>query len=262
MGIIDRIVERKRMRLEAAKAAEPLAAIRKRAEGDVPPPLDFAAAIARGPEQGIRLIAELKKASPSKGLIRADFDPSAIAGVYDSRAHAISVLTEEDFFQGSLSYIAQARKSTGLPLLRKDFIFDEYQLYEARAAGADAVLLIAMALDDAQGADYMALAHGLDMSVLFEVHDMRELERVLKLDAPIIGINNRNLSTLDISLETTARLKAEIPAGHTVVSESGISTREDVLMLEDAAVDAMLVGTTFMKAPEVGAKVDELLGRG
>jgi indole-3-glycerol phosphate synthase len=145
--------------------------------------------------------------------------------------------------------------------LRKDFIFDPYQIYESRANGADAVLLIAMALEDAQAGEYMALAGELGLGVLLEVHDMAELERALKLDAPVIGINNRDLGTLDISLETTFRLKAEIPGGHTVVSESGISTRDDVLRLEEAAVDAMLVGTTFMKAPDVGAKVDELLGK-
>lgn len=261
MGIIDTIIDKKRQRLTGAMRAEPLGEIRARAGGMEQPPLDFASAITRKEGQGVRLIAELKKASPSKGLIRDDFDPAVLAGIYDSRAQAISVLTEEDFFQGDLTYIGRARTSSGLPLLRKDFIFDEYQIYEARAAGADALLLIAMALQDGQAAEYMALARELGLGVLFEVHDMAELERALKLDAPVIGINNRDLGTLDISLDTTLRLKAEIPAGHTVVSESGISSRRDVLMVEEAGVDAVLVGTTFMKSPDVGAKVDELLGK-
>lgn len=261
MGIIDTIIDKKRLRLEAARSREPLASLRQRAEGAGPAQLDFASAISRKPGQGIRLIAELKKASPSKGLIRVDFDPAAIAHIYDSRAQAISVLTEEDFFQGSLSYIKKARSASSLPLLRKDFIFDPYQIYEARASGADAILLIAMALEDSQAGEYMALARELGLGVLFEVHDMGELERALRLGASVIGINNRDLGTLEISLETTFRLKAEIPPGHTVVSESGISTREDVLRLEEAAIDAMLIGTTFMSSPDVGAKVDELLGK-
>lgn len=261
MGIIDTIIDRKRQRLDEARAMEPLSSLRARAEGAVPPPLDFTSAITRAEGQGIRLIAELKKASPSKGLIRDDFDPAAIAGIYDSRAQAISVLTEEDFFSGSLENLSLARSASGLPLLRKDFIFDPYQIYEARAGGADAILLIAMALEDTQAGEYMALARELGLGVLFEVHDMGELERALELDAPVIGINNRDLGTLEISLETTFRLKDEIPPGHTVVSESGISTRQDVLRLQEAAIDAMLIGTTFMNSPDVGAKVDELLGR-
>jgi len=259
MGIIDTIMDKKRLRLDEARSKESLAALRARAEG-APSTIDFASAITRKDGQGIRLIAELKKASPSKGLIRADFDPAFISGIYDSRAQAISVLTEEDFFQGSLGYIKEARSASGLPLLRKDFIFDPYQIYEARASGADAILLIAMALEDAQAGEYMALSRELGMGVLFEVHDMRELERGLKLGFPVIGINNRDLGTLEISLETTFRLKKEIPPEHTVVSESGISTRQDVLRLDEAAIDAMLIGTTFMKSPDVGAKVDELLG--
>ena len=261
MGIIDTIIDRKRERLAEVRKKEPLASIRKRAEGMGQAPLDFRASITRQPQQGIRLIAELKKASPSKGLIRADFDPAGIAGIYDSRAQAISVLTEEDFFQGSISYIQEARSASGLPLLRKDFLFDPYQIYEARANGADAILLIAMALEDSQAGEYIALARELGLGVLFEVHDMKELERALKLEARVIGINNRDLGTLEISLETTFRLKQEIPEGHAIVSESGISSRGDVIRLEEAGVDAMLVGTTFMKAPDVGAKVDELIGK-
>jgi len=261
MGIIDTIIARKRQRLEDARSREPLGSIRARAEGAEHLTLDFVSSITRKPGEGIRLIAELKKASPSRGLIREDFDPAGIAGIYQSRAQAISVLTEEDFFQGSLGYIKEARSASSLPLLRKDFIFDPYQIYEARANGADAILLIAMALEDSEAGEYMVLAGELGLGVLFEVHDMGELERALKLGAPVIGINNRDLGTLEISLETTFRLKSEIPSGYTVVSESGISTREDVVRLEDADIDAMLVGTTFMKAPDVGAKVDELLGK-
>jgi indole-3-glycerol phosphate synthase len=260
MGVLGRIIERKKERLALARSRAPLAEVKARAM-DAEAARDFAGAIRRqgGP---IRLIAEVKRASPSRGLIRADFDPAAIARIYERRAAAVSVLTEEDFFQGSLSYIALVRAATGRPVLRKDFIIDEYQLYESRAAGADAVLLIAAALGRAQAAEYVRLSADLGMAALFEVHNGGELESALGAGASIIGVNNRDLTTLKVEIETTFRLKAGIPAGKAVVSESGISRREDVLRLEAAGVDAVLIGTAFMEAGDIGRKVDELMGGG
>jgi indole-3-glycerol phosphate synthase len=257
MSIITKIIDKKRLRLKALKAKEPLPAIRKRAE-DKENPRDFKAAITREEGDSLKLIAELKKASPSKGLIRADFDPRAIATIYGQKADAMSVLTEEDFFQGNLQFVEQAKDVAPCPALRKDFIFDEYQIYEARAAGADAILLIEMALDGAQAVEYLALARELGMAVLFEAHDGHELERALKAGADILGVNNRDLRTLEISLETTFALRGEVPKGVTMVSESGISTRADVLRLEEAGVDAMLVGTSIMRESDIAAKIDSL----
>lgn len=258
MGVLDKIIETKKERLKSAKSASPLASL-KSAITDQPPPRDFASAIKRG--NGIRLIAELKKASPSKGLIRADFDPTVISRIYADRADAISVLTEEDFFSGDIAYIKAAKAASSLPALRKDFIFDEYQIFESRANSADAVLLIAAALEKNQAAEYLALAAELGLAVLFEVHNMPELETALAIGADIIGINNRNLTTLDVDLQTTFDLKAEVPEGRTLVSESGIRAREDITRLDAAGVDAMLIGTAFMEAPNIGSKMDELLGR-
>ncbi len=259
MSILDEIVKKKKERLAGAKAkrnrGELMSAIK-----DMPAPLDFRRAIKR--ENGIRLIAELKKASPSRGLIRPDFDPARIAAIYKKWASALSVLTEEDFFQGSIEYLKTAKAEAQLPVLRKDFIFDEYQIYESRAEGADAILLIARLLAPSQAAEYMHLAGELGLGVLFEVHDYRELETALRIDAPIIGINNRNLETLQIDLQTTFNLKKELPAGKVAVSESGINTRADVLRLEEAGVDAMLVGTAFMKERDMEAKIRELMGAG
>lgn len=224
-------------------------------------PFDFTSAISRK-EGPIRLIAEVKKASPSRGIIRQDFDDKGIAAVYKEKGvDAISVLTEEDFFQGNLEYLSEVKEVAALPVLRKDFIFDEYQVYEARANNADALLLIAAILSPAQGDEYLHLAKELGMAVLFEVHDHAELEMALKINAPVIGINNRNLKTLKIDLGTTFLLKREIPADRIVVSESGIRTREDVRRLEDAGVDSMLIGTSLMESGDIGSKIDELRGR-
>ncbi len=255
MAILDEILRKRRERLAAEKVRRPIGEIKSRI-GDMPAPLDFLHAIKR--KNGINLIAEVKKASPSLGLIRADFDPQKIAAVYREKAAAISVLTEEDFFQGSLACLEVVKKTSGKPVLRKDFIFDPYQVYEARAAGADALLLIAKALSCNQAEDLMGVAGELGLGVLFEIHDMKDLEAALRLDAPIIGINNRDLDTLKVDIETTFRLKGGIPAGKVVVSESGIGEKAHVSRLEEAGVDAILAGTVFMKSPVIGEKINEL----
>jgi indole-3-glycerol phosphate synthase len=258
MDILTTIVNKKKERLDIVKAALPLAMLKDRI-ADVEAARNFAEAI-KARDGRIRLIAELKKASPSKGLIRADFDPAVIAAVYEATpVSAISVLTEEDFFQGHLSYLAQVKSVSAKPVLRKDFIFDEYQIYEARANGADAILLIGAILDCNKAAEFYTLASTLGMTVLFEVHDEDDLALALNVDAAIIGINNRNLKTMKIDLATSLRIKKLIPANKIVVSESGIKTRQDVLTLQSSGIDAMLIGTSFMETPDIGGKIDELM---
>ncbi|MGC2061975.1 MAG: indole-3-glycerol phosphate synthase TrpC [Thermodesulfovibrionales bacterium] len=259
MSVLNRIVEQKKVRIASAKAKRPLSELKSFISG-VERPRDFAGAVTGNAGQ-VRLIAELKKASPSRGLIRPDFDHRKIASIYEAKAvDALSVLTEEDFFQGKIDYLPEVRAITSRPLLRKDFLVDDYQIFEARACQADAVLLIAAILGKNQAAEYLSCAQELGMAVLFEVHDRKELEMALLIDAPIIGINNRNLKTLSIDLETTFQLRKEIPKEKTVVSESGISRHEDVLRLLEAGVDAMLVGSSFMASPDIGRKIDELRG--
>jgi indole-3-glycerol phosphate synthase len=260
MTILEKILSKKKERLASAKFQTPLSEL-KTVVKDLDSPGNFISSITRN-SHGIRLIAEIKKASPSKGLIRPGFDHKEIAAAYQSnKVDAISVLTEEDFFQGSLEFIKDVKKIAACPVLRKDFIFDEYQLYEARANSADAVLLIAAVLQHSQAEEYLHIARELGLSVLFEVHDFKELETVLKIQAPIIGINNRNLKNLTIDLNTTFELKKQIPAGRVVVSESGIKTREDVLKLEEAGIDAMLVGTSLMESGNIGGQISILRGR-
>ena len=203
------------------------------------------------------VIAEVKKASPSKGLLREDFIPADIAQSYafgDGKVSAacLSVLTDQQYFQGSTDFLKQARASCDLPVLRKDFMVDVFQIYESRAMGADCVLLIAACLTDAQMADFEAVAHDLGMAVLVEVHDAAELERALKLKTPLLGVNNRNLRTFDVSLDTTLTLMTQLPPEKLLITESGIATREDVLRLRQAGVHAFLVGEAFMRAPEPG----------
>lgn len=259
MSVLAKIAEKKRERLAAAKRRISSSELSSRLK-DLPAPLDFAGAI-RGQGGPVRLIAEVKKASPSKGLIRKDFDHKAIASVYkDRQVNAISVLTEEDFFQGKLEFLGDVKKIAGLPVLRKDFILDEYQVIEARVNGADAILLIAAMLEKNQAAEYMHMAAELGLAVLFEVHDHDELVMALDIDAPVIGINNRNLKTLQIDLNTTFILKKEIPHGKIIVSESGIRNRQDVLRLEEAGIDAMLIGTSLMESNDIGSKIAELRG--
>jgi indole-3-glycerol phosphate synthase len=207
------------------------------------------------------VIAEVKKASPSKGVLRAEFIPADIAQSYaEHGAACLSVLTDVQFFQGSVDYLKQARASCQLPVLRKDFMVDAYQIFESRAMGADAVLLIASCLDDAQMAEFEAIAHSLDMAVLVEVHDQAELERALRLKTPLMGINNRNLQTFEVSLDTTLALRTLVPADRILVTESGIQTRDDVLRLGAAGVGAFLVGEAFMRAPEPGEALSALFG--
>ncbi len=205
------------------------------------------------------VIAEVKKASPSKGVLRADFQPAQIAASYErGGAACLSVLTEVEFFQGSDEYLQQARAACALPVIRKDFIVDPYQVVEARAIGADCILLIVACLDDGQLRELSAVATELGMDVLVEVHDAAELERMLPLDLPLVGINNRNLRTFETRLETTLELLPRIPGGRVVVTESGIHTRDDVALMRRNNVDAFLVGEAFMRAAEPGDKLAEL----
>lgn len=207
------------------------------------------------------VIAEIKKASPSKGVLREHFDPAAIASSYDKHGAAcISVLTDKDFFQGGEDCLQQARAACSIPVIRKDFIIDPYQVYEARAINADCILLIVAALNDAALQELLDLAHALGMDVLMEVHDEEELERALKTGARLIGINNRNLRTFDTSLSTTIDMLNKIPEDHIVVTESGIHTPDDVKLMRDNNVHAFLVGEAFMKAEEPGSKLAELFG--
>jgi indole-3-glycerol phosphate synthase len=205
------------------------------------------------------VIAEVKKASPSRGILREDFDPAQIAASYErGGATCLSVLTDADFFKGAESYLAQARTACALPVLRKDFIIDPYQVYEARVIGADCILLIVAALEDAMLLELLQLAGNLGMDALVEVHDREELERVLQTDAPLIGINNRNLRSFETSLDVTLRFLDLIPDDRLVVTESGIHTVDDVALLRSRGVNAFLVGEAFMKAPEPGEKLREL----
>ena len=257
--ILERILARKRAELEAARSAVPLAQIQERARA-APPPRDFAGALrARIGAGRPAVIAEIKKASPSKGLLRADFDPAAIARSYEAGGAAcLSVLTDRDFFQGAHVHLVQARSACALPVLRKDFITEPYQVYESRALGADCILLIAAALarQDMQGLE--ARARSLGMAVLVEVHDAAELESALALHTPLIGINNRDLRSFEPRLQTTLDLLPRIPAGRIVVAESGIGGRADVSMLMGRGVPAFLVGEVFMRAPDPGGALLEL----
>jgi indole-3-glycerol phosphate synthase len=256
--ILDDIVAYKKEELTETKRATPLADQKQRA-ADAGPARGFGKALSAG--SSIRLIAEVKKASPSKGVIREDFDPVRIAGTYqEAGASCLSVLTEKKYFQGSLDYLGSIRKTVGLPLLRKDFIVDEYQIFEARAAGADAILLIAACLDRRQMEDYLGIAGNLGLDVLVESHTSKELDKTLLAGASIVGINNRDLSSFTVSLQTTFDLLKDIPDDRTVVSESGIRTRDDVVKLEKAGVDAVLVGESLMREKDIGKKVKELLG--
>ncbi|NWF99269.1 MAG: indole-3-glycerol phosphate synthase TrpC [Nitrospirae bacterium] len=260
MSILKTIVDRKRERITQAKSKISLSDLKARI-ADLKNPLNFRSAIKRNSDS-IKLIAEIKKASPSKGIIRKDFDPLKIAEIYEEKSvDAVSVLTEEDYFQGSLLFIPEVKKILTKPVLRKDFIFDEYQIYEARAYQADAILLIAALIEKNQASEYIHLSKELGLSVLFEVHDFRELELALYLDRQIIGINNRNLKTLQIDINTTFNLKKEIPSDRIVVSESGIKTYRDVIKLQEYGIDAMLIGTAFMESPDIGKKIDELKSR-
>lgn len=227
-----------------------------------PAPRGFVRALGESAQAGRpAIIAEIKKASPSQGVIRPDFDPAAIARSYAAAgASCLSVLTDVDFFQGADEYLQSAREACALPVLRKDFVIDAYQVYEARALGADCILLIVAALGDAQLRELAGLAAHLQMDVLVEVHDAAELERALEIPLPLIGINNRDLRSFRTRLETTLDLLDRIPAERMVVTESGIHTPADVARMREHGVNAFLVGEAFMKAPDPGEKLKELFG--
>jgi indole-3-glycerol phosphate synthase len=262
--ILQRIVAVKREEVAAAKARRGLASWRAEAESAA------ARSDLRGFEAALRakvaagraaVIAEVKKASPSKGVLREHFVPAEIAASYMAGgAAALSVLTDERFFQGAAAYLRQARAACSLPVLRKDFMIDEYQVAEARALGADCILLIAACLDDASMADLEAAAQALGMAVLVEVHDGAELDRALRLKTPLVGINNRNLRSFEVKLDTTLDLLPRVPADRLLVSESGILVRDDVQRLRAAGVHAFLVGEAFMRAPDPGAALAGLFG--
>jgi indole-3-glycerol phosphate synthase len=258
MTILDEIVGSKRAEIACARQAKGFDELC--AEAAVAPPArDFRGALIR--PDGIRLIAEIKKASPSAKLIREDFDPVAIARIYEAHGAAcLSVLTDEPYFDGRLEYLGQAHAATRIPVLRKDFVIDEYQIVEARAAGADAILLIAEILDDRMLARYLRLARELGMSALVEFHEAANLARVVNSGADLIGINNRDLRNFRTDLEHTLRLRNQIPRDVVLVSESGIATHGDVLRLQAAGVAAILVGESLMRAKDIGAAVDQLLG--
>jgi indole-3-glycerol phosphate synthase len=258
--ILDEIVAYKKEELAETKRGSSLADQKERA-ADAGPLRGFGAALTS--TGGIKLIAEVKKASPSKGVIREDFDPVSIAATYqEAGATCLSVLTEKKYFQGSLEYLGAIRRAVGLPLLRKDFIVDEYQIFEARAAGADAILLIAASLDRRQLEDYLGIAGNLGLDALVESHTVKELDKTLQAGARIVGINNRDLARFTVSLQTTFDLLRDIPDDRIVVSESGIQSRDDVVRLEKAGVDAVLVGESLMREKDMGRKVKELLGIG
>ena len=251
--ILQKIVEVKHQEVAAGLKKKSLAAMREDAESRVLT-RDFEGALRRRIAAGqAAVIAEVKKASPSKGVLREDFIPADIAQSYaEHGAACLSVLTDRQFFQGSNDYLKQARASCDLPVLRKDFIVDAYQVYEARAIGADAILLIAACLSDAQMAELEAVARHLDMAVLVEVHDRAELVRALALKTALLGINNRNLRTFEVSLQTTLDMRAEVGPDKLLITESGILQRADVLRMREAGVHAFLVGEAFMRAPEPG----------
>ena len=263
--ILNKILAVKADEVAAAKKQRDLYSLRREVESDLEARQDI-----RGFERSLReriaaghagIIAEVKKASPSKGVLRPDFQPAAIAQSYAGHGAAcLSVLTDVQFFQGSVDYLRQARAACSLPVIRKDFIVDPYQVYEARAMGADAILLIVSALDHGLMADLEACAHDLGMDVLVEVHDGEELTVALKLKTPLVGINNRNLRTFEVSLDTTLGLLSRIPQDRLVVTESGIMGPADVKRMRDANVHAFLVGEAFMRAPEPGVELERLFG--
>jgi indole-3-glycerol phosphate synthase len=259
--ILSRIMTAKAEEVIAAQIARPFATVEREARA-TSAPRGFAAALrARMGAGRPAVIAEVKRASPSKGVLRAEFDPAAIAASYErAGAACLSVLTDRPFFQGAPEYLVEARNACALPVLRKEFIIDEYQIAESRALGADAVLLIVAALDDARLAALEACAIGYGMDVLVEVHDATELARALRLSTPLIGINNRNLRTFNVSLHTTIELLPSIPADRIVVTESGILAQRDVAQMRRHGVNAFLVGEAFMRAPDPGAALTALFG--
>ena len=254
--ILNKILETKRRELDAALQAAPMPAVRASAES-MPKPRDFIGAIrAKIAAGNAAVIAEIKKASPSKGVIRADFNPAEIAKSYEAGGAAcLSVLTDVEYFQGNADYLKQARAACELPALRKDFMIDAYQVYEARAMGADCILLIVAALELSKMRELETIAHELGMAVLVEVHDGDELELALQLETPLVGINNRNLRTFDVTLQTTLGLLDRLPDDRIIVTESGIFTADDVKLMRDNHVHTFLVGEAFMRQLEPGVEL-------
>lgn len=260
--ILNKIIATKVVEVAAAKAQKSLSQIQEDAQAALPV-RDFVKSIQDKINQGkAAVIAEIKKASPSKGVIRADFKPDEIARSYaQGGAACLSVLTDVEYFQGSSEYLKQARAACNLPVLRKDFMIDEYQVYEARAMGADCILLIAAALDLGQMQVLEAVAHALGMAVLVEVHNGEELTAALQLKTPLLGINNRNLRTFEVTLNTTLQLLPRIPVGKIVVTESGIFSREDVALMRSNHVHTFLVGEAFMRQPDPGVELAQVFER-
>ena len=257
--VLEKIVDYKRGEIAAAQQARPREMLLEQLSS-APPVRDFAAALRTG--SGMHVIAEVKKASPSAGLIRPDFDPVSIATTYERHgASCVSVLTDEHFFQGHLDYLTAIRSAISLPVLRKDFLLDTYQVLEARVAGADCILLIAECLEDCRLRELYFYAAELGMESLIEIYDPENLDRVLKLEPALVGVNNRNLRTLVTDLDHSLRLQPKVPKESVFISESGIHKRADVERLEAAGIQAMLVGETLMRSANIGAKLDELLGK-
>jgi len=259
-NVLAEICDHKRREVSAAKAACPLVELQARLT-EAPPVRDFTAALRRAPDIG--LIAEVKKASPSAGAIRSDVDPVAVARIYDAAGAAcISCLTDEKYFQGRLEYLTAIRAAVSIPVLRKDFILDRYQVLEARVAGADAILLIAECLNDCEMRELYFYASELGMESLIEIYEPENLDRVLKLEPALLGVNNRNLKTMEVSLDHSLRLAAQAAAATFFISESGIKSRADVERLKAAGVRGILVGETLMRQGDIAGKVRELTGRG
>ena len=257
--ILDDIVKHKKGELKESKKRLPFADLKSMIEG-MQPPLDFYSVAAS--DSSIKIISEIKKASPSKGVICENFEPVKIAKLYEKNgAAAISVLTDEKFFQGSLDYLARIRKEVNIPLLRKDFTIDPYQIYEARAFGADIVLLIAAILEKERIREYLEVVNSLNMNAIVEVHNSEELDKVVDTGCSIIGINNRNLKTFEVDLSTTVELIKHIPEDILVISESGISNPGDIRMLRKLGVNTFLIGESFMKSEDPGSKLNEYISQ-
>ena len=253
-SILKRIGEHKRQEVELAKQQKPLTSLNL---SDAPPTRDFIANLKKG---NPAIIAEIKKASPSKGLIRADFDVAAIAKTYEQHgASCLSVLTDVHFFQGDPSYLAVAKNNSTLPVLRKDFIIDSYQIHESRALGADCILLIVAMLEDNQLQDYCQLAQELNMAVLVESHTLEEFQRALQLPTPLMGVNNRSLHTFDTDIKTSLSLVEHLPANKLLIAESGIDSHAEIELMQSHGINTFLIGESLMRAEDIGAKLSEFM---